>query len=280
MKKLALLLCLSAWALTSYAQRVPTLDNTPLGLPANAGGDPSSIARGKVKEYSCLTFFSPQSGYSKCYYKGFNCRSENYDGEGNYRGTYMLFLVPDGAPMSGACYMVDDKRKTILKIPLNQFKNAPLSGNTPILASLMEKNRENITETDVVEFRDRWCAFKHDIAVYDAEVFDDIHSRTDYSTHTERESSETDVWTDLATGIVLRSDDLWTAGIKIGPQPESLFKLPEGYQVTEFSAMLQNAEETMGNMLDGIGAMKDKLEGLKKSTENKSVEDLMKMLGN
>jgi|GEM_PF-5839341 hypothetical protein len=165
--------------------------------------------------------------------------------------------------IDGYTYVVNDKDKSIMKIPVTTGSDANTMNN--VFGFDAVKKVENTVESRSL------CNFKGRLAEYQ------VRKQVTTASDGKVEANAYEQWVDCETGIVLRnteslygSEASETYDIVIGPQPKSLFVLPEGYKITDLEKLnglmglttgktrdentkdIQNANDAMADQLSKL----------------------------
>jgi hypothetical protein len=226
----------------------------PLGLPKNDEGEKPALRMPPKNQPYCAYIYED------------DIRSKVFDNGAGRIYTVSFYRMNGeeivnrslGIADSLAIYMINDKDRTITKMPMNDVAGA---------VTQFDVKRETIKEEkDVASSQDRWC-YSHYLAT---------RTVTEFAGNTSEETIGHTTDTDLETGIVLYEEypKAYTRNIHVGLFHPEVFELPKGY-----TFVVQDFSEQMQKMEDFEKSVESVTEQLKElDLGNKSLEDLMKML--
>jgi hypothetical protein len=277
-KRILLLTALLSMGLAAVAQvpnpytyfDVPTDPyEVPVGLPKNDEGDQPPLQKPRPTVSYCAYRIGPEGYPTKIFYDATSKRQYSVASGINPATGEEEIIKTLTIPDSLALYRINDKAKTITKLPAEAMKAV---GSVDVT-----DRKDDVTEEDMVSNSDRWCYMK---TVVTKEKFEgpygtneDEHYRTTY--------------TDPETGITLCEDadgiETFIRNIHLGvPYPE-VFELPKDYTfiVQDFSSGLdayKEMEDKMKKVYEKLGNMGNSGSKEASSSSDKGAEALKDLL--
>lgn len=269
MKRAILILC----ALVLTGAGAAAQNERPTGLPDNRTKDGSIPAWYKgTPEEPIVSYYAKSwadlegESYGEVWYEAGTKRGYAYSEPVNGKKTGLGGVYT----LDGYRYIVKEDQKSIWKIPESMFGGDAESVNSLAGVNTLASYKREVVSSDLGNYKNRYVDHR---TIKQTSVYKDG----------KEESSLSEVWIDCETGIHLRytgsnynSLPSEVYGIVIGPQPESKFKLPEGYKIVDIAAMDglmgmytgKGREENTKSVEKNVNDMMSALEQIKKSMED------------